>query len=164
MSQRPLFEHRSRHGQRGTGKFRCPAAGWVGQQPRFEFVWRRILIDRTSEQLSFDREAECVGRLVALAFSPAAVRRFECGEQGAAHLPWAQWLRPLHGNRHTLLADFPLATLTAAVPSVTSSTYPGVARRGYPCSIAATSKSTLPRSSSITAPGAQPCSFVNTLT
>src|ERR1700722_796809 len=154
MGQAPFVENGSSHGERGAGQFRGLAAHRVVEQPFFKGFRFWIVFNRPLQKRPLDRKSEGVGRLIPFAFSPASFRGFQCREQRPAHIGRA--------NVHDFQAKRPrLAPLSVTVISRES---PGPGGRAKPCSMAATSRSTLARSSSITVRGEQPCSLVKVLT
>src|ERR1700722_16040937 len=162
MGQAPFVENSSGHGEGGAGQFRGLAASRIIEQPFFKGFRLRVVFDRLLQQRPLDRKSEGVGRLIPFAFSSASFRCFECREEGPAHIGWAKRLRSIFDGVHDFQAKKPrLAPLSVTVIPRAN---PDPGGRAKPCSMAATSRSTLARSSSITAPGEQPLSLVKVLT
>src|SRR5580693_8374182 len=155
MGQAPFVENSSGHGEGGAGQFRGLAAQRIIEQPFFKGFRLRIVFDRSLQQRPLDRKSEGVGRLIPFAFSSASFRGFECRQQGPAHIGRAKRVHDFRAKKPRLA---PLSV------TVIPRGNPGPGGRAKPCSMAATSRSTLARSSSITAPGAQPLSLVKVLT
>ncbi len=158
----PLFKNGAGHGRDGSGRFRCARQSAL-QQPCFEGFRVRIVLHRALEQIPLDRKSDRVGRLVTLAAAPASLGRFEGGEQRSADFrgPSRRWIQRRHYDQLQAKIDgFGIALPT----TVTSSAYPAPSGRLYPCCIAAISKSTLARSSTMTLTGGLPCSVVKVFT
>ncbi len=61
-------------------------AGPTLEQPLFEYFGIRIFSDGTLQQFAFDRQANAIRRLVALAVAPEPVGRIERSKQSGANL------------------------------------------------------------------------------
>src|SRR6266700_6169755 len=161
VRQAPLFEDRQRHGPHPA----LAAAG--GQallvQPPLELVGLGVGGDRSLEQVPLDRQADCVGRRVALAPPASSLRCVEGGEELTAddgralvHAAprgggWGRLWRFVEvgggcfATAFTILHNFhhpPPSSIRA------SSAYPGRSGLWYPRSSAATSSGTVVKSSS----------------
>src|SRR5438132_1377512 len=84
MRQAPLLQHGSGHGGGGAVPLRCIAIDGVAEQPLCESFRTRILSNGPLKKRPLDRQADRVGRLVALALSLASFRGFERSEQRLA--------------------------------------------------------------------------------
>src|SRR6267378_1332032 len=134
----------------------------MGEAPFFERFRPRIVFNGLSQELPLDRKPEGIGRLIPLAFSSSSFRGFERGEEGPADVGWAKLGRCIVGGVHELqVKKRRVAPLSV---TVISSGCPAPDGRVYPHSSAATSRSTVPRSSIITVSGGHPCNRVNVLT
>src|SRR6266851_1611271 len=130
QGQAPLFEDRQCH--RAHAALRRSRGRALLEQPRLELIRVWVGSDGAIEQIALDREADRIGRRVALATLPPAFRGFEGREQLAAQLRWSWgW----HNHNSTTL---------------TSNAKPGRSGRWYPRSRAATSRATVTTSSSST--------------
>src|SRR5216683_1189062 len=82
QGQAPLFEDRQCH--RAHAAFRRSRGRALLEQPRLELIRVWVGGDGAVEQIALDREADRIGRRVALTTLPPAFRGFEGGEQLAA--------------------------------------------------------------------------------
>src|SRR5712692_9513898 len=82
QGQAPLFEDRQCH--RAHAAFRRSRGRALLEQPRLELIRVWVGGDGAVEQIALDREADRIGRRVALATLPPAFRGLEGGEQLAA--------------------------------------------------------------------------------
>lgn len=86
MGKPPFLKNGSCHRGYGAGGLRTLAALSVLKKPPLERFGVGIVLNSAFKDLAFDREPYGVGGLVALAASPAALGRFERGEQSPANL------------------------------------------------------------------------------
>jgi hypothetical protein len=155
MGKPPFFKNGSRHGGHSAGGFRHAALLDAAKQPLFECFRIRILLDGALEQIPLDREPDRIRRLVALAASPASLGGFERGEQSPANLRRPNRFEIFDGQCYgprEKIVSFGIA----AFPTTISSENPPPSARRYPCSIAAISRSTPARSSTMTLAGGLP--------
>src|SRR5438132_11759469 len=99
MRQAPLLQDGSGHGGGGAGPLRCIAIDGVAEQPLCESFRTRILSNGPLKKGPLDRQADRVGRLVALALSLASFRGFERSEHRLADAGRA---KRLVGRSHAL--------------------------------------------------------------
>src|SRR3989454_12060017 len=84
LGEPPFFEDRQRHGAHAA--FGAAGGQTLLEQPSLELARLGVSRDRPLEQVALDPEADRIGRGVALATLPPALRCLERGEQLAAHV------------------------------------------------------------------------------
>src|SRR4051812_3436547 len=105
MRQAPLVENGARHRRRRTGELRRAARRRIRNQPRFERVGIRILLDGALEQRAFHTQAKRVGRLIALPLASPSLGRLECAEQRRAERRRPPRRARCAGGAHTEVAS-----------------------------------------------------------
>jgi hypothetical protein len=85
VGQTPFIKNGAGHGGHGSRRRRCAGRPAL-EQPLLEYFGIWIFSDGTLQQFAFDRQANAIRRLVALAVAPEPVGRIERSKQSGANL------------------------------------------------------------------------------